>query len=112
MQIKITHENIEPTDAIREYVEDKISLLTNFQDDLQIADVVVGKTTNHHNKGEVFHCRVNVSYPGGLYRADEMHEDLYTAIGASEAVLQREIIKHKEKLHSHRDHTDIAETLV
>lgn len=97
MQIKITHQNIELTDAIKDYVEEKIGSIVEMDDSLQIADVVVGKESNHHGKGDVFHCRVNVSYPGGMFRADEFSDDLYKSIDFSKDTLKREVAKNNEK---------------
>jgi ribosomal subunit interface protein len=43
-------------------------------------DVEVGMTTHHHNKGDVFLCRVNVTVGGELFRVEREEEDLYKAI--------------------------------
>jgi ribosomal subunit interface protein len=101
MRININHENIELTDAIKNAVEEKISSCEKYMDNLQVAEVVVGKTTNHHEKGNVFHCSVNLEYPGGMFRAERVGEDLYTVINECRDVLKREITKFKE---THRNH--------
>jgi len=101
MEIKITHENIELTEAIQVYLEEKLSKLDQFMPNLLLADVWLGKTTNHHRKGEVFECKVNLTYPGGVFRAEQVDDDLYKSINEAKEVLIREINKFKE---THRDH--------
>lgn len=74
--------NMELTPAIRDYVEEKLShldaLLPN--DDSILFDVEVGKTTMHHQKGDVMRCEVNLQVPGELLRVEKTEEDLYKAI--------------------------------
>ena len=97
MKININHENIDLTDPIKDYVEEKIGGLEKYMDNFIVAEVLVGKTTNHHEKGKIFHCRVNLEYPGGMFRAERVEEDLYEAIDGCKDVLQREIKQFKEK---------------
>ena len=101
MEIRIAHEHIELTDAIKEYAEEKISKLEDYMDNLLYANVWLGKTSNHHEKGNVFHCKVNVEYPGGMFRVDKTSDDLYKAINECKDVLKQEITKFKE---THRNH--------
>jgi len=96
MEIKITHEHIELTDAIQKYAEDKFSGLDKYFPNLLLADVWLGKTSNHHRKGDVFECKINLTYPGGMFRAEQVDEDLYKAINEAKEVLIREITKFKE----------------
>lgn len=101
MKININHENIDLTEAIKAYVDEKIGGLDKYMDNLQVAEVLVGKTSQHHEKGNVFHCRVNLDYPGGMFRAEKVEDDLYKAIDACKDVLKRDITKFKE---THRNH--------
>ena len=101
MEIKITHENIELTEAIQVYLEEKFSKLDQFMPNLLLADVWLGKTTNHHRKGEVFECKINLAYPGGVFHVEQVDQDLYKAINQAKEVLIREITEFKE---THRNH--------
>lgn len=101
MNININHENIDLTDAIKAYVEEKIGGLDTYMDNLLLADVLVGKTSQHHEKGNVFHCRVNLEYPGGMFRVEKIEDDLYKAIDECKDVLKREIKEFKEKNRNH-----------
>lgn len=95
MQINFTHNNIELTDAIKDYAQEKFLALKDYFDEIQICDVVLGKTSNHHEKGEVFECKVHLTYPGGSFYVDKVSEDLYKAINECKDVLQRDIRKMK-----------------
>lgn len=97
MEIKISHENIELTDAIKSFVEEKMNALPKYMDSLLEADVWVGKISNHHAKGNVFECKINASYPGGMFRGEATGDDLYNTIMAVKKILQAQIIKHKER---------------
>ena len=101
MEIKISHENIELTQAIKNYVEEKFAKLEKFMPQIVSVEVRLGKSTNHHMKGNVFECKANVSYPGGMFRAEEVGDDLYRAITDAEKTIQRQVNEFKE---SHRNH--------
>ncbi|MBI3634000.1 MAG: ribosome-associated translation inhibitor RaiA [Candidatus Yonathbacteria bacterium] len=103
MQIKIKATNIEITDAISAYVEEKIESVEKFvvphQKEEVIADIEIGKTTNHHNSGDVFRAEVMVRVRGKQFRAVSQKDDLYAAIDDVRNELIREInsVKGKER---------------
>lgn len=86
------------TPAIKDYVFDKVGSLDKFFDRVDQADVEVGKTTNHHQKGDVFFCEINLSVPKTLLRAREELDDLYKAINKAKDRMQRELKKYKGKM--------------
>jgi len=85
--------NMELTPAIRQYVEEKLSYLDELlpEDPSIMADVEVGKTTMHHQKGDVMRCEVNLQVPGELLRVEKTEEDLYKAIDKVKDHLARQI---------------------
>jgi ribosomal subunit interface protein len=98
MKIDIKGTNMELTQAIKDYVNDKISGLEKFFDNIIEARVEVGKTANHHQKGNVFRAEVNLEVPEKhILRAEAEREDLYMAINEVKDELQRQIKKFKEK---------------
>jgi putative sigma-54 modulation protein len=98
---KIKATGMEMTDAIRNYVEDKLSALEpkleRFGESVKI-DVEVGKTTQRQRKGEVFRCEIQGELPGKLIRAEQTDDDLYKAIVAAKGVFDREVEKYKGQL--------------
>lgn len=97
-RIKAT--GIELTDAIRDAVENDLTaldpLMSRWGESVS-ADVEVGKTTNHHHKGEIFRAEINLHIPGKTLRAEETAEDLYAAIKEAVRTLGREVVKEKER---------------
>lgn len=97
-RIKAT--GIELTDAIRDAVEKDLAALApitaRFGDAVSV-DVEVGKTTNHHHKGEIFRAEMNLHIPGKTIRVEEVAEDLYAAIKEAARTLGREVVKEKER---------------
>lgn len=95
MQIMITGKGIELTDAIKAYVEDKISGLDKFYDKILSAKVVVGKENNHHQKGDVFIAECKLDVPNKDLFAEKKEETLYKAIDKVRDYLESELKKYK-----------------
>lgn len=98
MQIDIKGTNMDLTEAIKEYVNEKVGGVERLFDQAIIARVDVGKTTNHHQKGDIFRAEINLDVPRQLLRAEAVRDDLYTAINAAKEDLERQIKKYKDKL--------------
>jgi putative sigma-54 modulation protein len=100
MKIDIKGTNMELTEAIKDYVNDKIGSLDKFFDGILEARVEVGLTSKHHQKGNIFRAEVNLDVPRKHnLRAEAEREDLYMAINEVKEELQRQIKKLKEKMH-------------
>lgn len=83
MKISIKATQIELTPAISNYVEKKVSSIGKYVDKYHkdaVAQVEVGKSTQHHKAGNVFRAEVHITGSGlDLYAVSEL-EDLYAAI--------------------------------
>lgn len=99
MNINISTKNIELTEAIKNYVNKKISTLGKFFPDATevLASVTVGKSTHHHKEGEVFMTEINLIIDGRQYHTDESAADLYAAIDKVQSELERKITSGKSK---------------
>ena len=96
MNIKAT--NMELTGAIEEKVNDAVSGINKFlNNDQAIVRVEVGKTTNHHNKGDVFRAEFDISSGSEKYYASSEGSDLYTAINDAKDQILRKINNHRGK---------------
>ena len=96
---RIKGTGIDLTDAIKDAVESEMATLDPMLErwgDAASADVEVGKTTQHHHKGDIFRAEVNLQIPGKLLRAEDENEDLYVAIKNVADTLSRELNKEKE----------------
>lgn len=99
MKVRIKATKIELTDAIRDYVQQKMDMLDKYLGsyDAVNCDVEVGMITSHHNKGKVFKAEVNLQVPGELLRVEKEAEDLYKAIEKVKDHMAQSIVKYKEK---------------
>jgi putative sigma-54 modulation protein len=95
MQINLTCRHIETTDSLREYVDSKFSKLERHFDHINNVHVILdveklaqkAEATLHVNGGELF--------------ATSEHNDMDAAIDSLIDKLDRQVIKHKEKLTKH-----------
>lgn len=94
MKFSIRGENIEVTQALREYVEKKVGRIDRYFDPEDLSDVHV---TMRYVRGEGT-IEVTIPTPGLLLRAEETHEDMYAAIDLVVEKLERQIRKHKTKI--------------
>jgi len=98
MQIDIKATNLELTDAIRSHVENKmndLNAITARFGEVVRAEVEVGKTSRHHQKGDIFRAEVHVRLPGKLIYVEAAHDDLYVAINDAQKEAQRQILAYK-----------------
>jgi len=105
MKINITVKNLELSPALKEYIEKKISSLDKLMKKWEAKGSVelnfdAGRTTNHHNKGNVYYAEANLKIPGKMIRVHKINEDLHAAIDVVKEVLAEEIKKYKEKTKS------------
>jgi putative sigma-54 modulation protein len=100
MNIKIRSINFDITPAIDDYVSKKISSLEKFLEVSEgtICEVEIGRTTKHHNSGDIFKAEINLNQPGAkqVYAVAE-ESDLYTAIDIVRDEAERAIVSRKTK---------------
>lgn len=95
MQINLSGHHVEVTSSMRAFVESKLEKLERHFDHINNVYVVlkveklkqIAEATLHVNAGEIF--------------ASANSEDMYAAIDGLIDKLDRQIIKHKDKLSSH-----------
>lgn len=95
MQISITGHHVDVTEALKNYVMDKMQRIERHFD--RIVDVhVVLAVEKLVQKAEA-----TVQVNGASLFAREESEDLYAAIDGMVDKLDRQVIKHKEKVQEH-----------
>lgn len=99
MRINIKATNIELTEALRAYTEDKVRMIEKLlpAEAAAIAEVEVGKETQHHKNGEVFRGEINLEYSGQHLYAVEHASDLYAAVDLVKDEMARLIKDRQEK---------------
>src|SRR5690625_2838689 len=94
MRYNIRGENLEVTEAIRDYVIKKIGKLKKYFDTPPTSDVHV-KLSVYNNEQKI---EVTIPMTNLLLRGEERHNDLYAAIDLVVDKLERQIRKHKTKV--------------
>ncbi|EDY87655.1 ribosomal subunit interface protein [gamma proteobacterium HTCC5015] len=107
MHINLTGHHLDLTDALRDYVNDKFTRLERHFDHVTQIHVILGPE-KHQHKAE---AKMHVPHVKGELFAHAEHEDMYAAIDGLVDKLDRQLLKHKEKLTDHhkREKAAIAE---
>ncbi|AIG28626.1 ribosome-associated translation inhibitor RaiA [Brevibacillus sp. 7WMA2] len=107
MNYNIRGENIQVTEALREYVEKKISRLERYFDNLGHVEVHV---TMRVLRGEGT-IEVTIPMTGVILRAEETHDDMYAAIDLVVEKLERQMRKYKTKINRKQRHESGAKAM-
>jgi putative sigma-54 modulation protein len=105
MKLKIKSTKIEATEAIINYIQEKMDMLDKYLGGIQVVncDFEIDKPVGGQHKGDIYRAEVNLQVPGELLRVEKTESDLYKAIDKVKDHLELVIKKHKEKkLDSHR----------
>lgn len=91
MNIKVTGKNIEITDAIRQYVEDKSDRLAKFEG----ANTELNVVCSIEREEQI--VELQLSHNGDFIKIEERNNDLYASIDLALDRLERQMRKEKEK---------------
>lgn len=103
MKINIKATGIELTPAISDYVTKRVSSLDKFLDKDNpsiVANVEVGKDTQHHKTGEVFKGEIHIVGGGHDQYVVRFEPDLYAAIDMAKDEMKLELTRDKGKKES------------
>ena len=95
MQLNITGQHVDLTEAMQEYVKTKITKLERYFDNVTNVHVILSV----EKKNQKAEATVHVA--GGDLFAEATSENMYAAIDSLVDKLDRQIKKHKEKLTDH-----------
>ncbi|MFD2830258.1 ribosome hibernation-promoting factor, HPF/YfiA family [Corticicoccus populi] len=95
IRCEIRGENIEVTDAIRNFVEEKVGKLERYFNDVPNTHAHVNVKTYNNKMGKV---EITIPMKDITLRAEERHDDLYAAVDLNIDKLERQIRKHKTKI--------------
>jgi putative sigma-54 modulation protein len=96
MNIDLTGHHVSITEALRSYVADKMSRLERHFDHVTSIHVVLEVEKERH----IAEAAIHVPGKKDVF-ADSVHADMYAAIDMLVDKLDRQIIRHKEKLTDH-----------
>ncbi|MBG7622287.1 ribosome-associated translation inhibitor RaiA [Herbaspirillum sp. AP02] len=100
MNLTISGHHLELTPAIREYVQSKLARIKRHFDNVIDVSVIlsVDKLTEKEKRQK---AEINVHIKGKDLHAESIAHDLYAAIDALIDKLDRQVIKHKDRLQEH-----------
>jgi putative sigma-54 modulation protein len=98
MNINIKATNVDLTEDLRIYIEDKMSCLNKYFDNIIEVRVEVGKESDHHQKGDIFFAEVNVKVPNDLIRVKKTEESQFKAVDKTKDHLREMLGRYKGKL--------------
>jgi len=94
---KVVGRNLEITDAMRQYAEDKLAKLDRFSDQIVDASVIMSYDTKQSAAAPA-RVEVQVNLPNGVIRAEERAQDSYAAIDLVVDKLERQLKRFKGRM--------------
>ena len=92
MNIQITGRNVEVTDSIKSYVNEKVGKVGHYFDNITSTKVILDVEKDQQVAEAI------VTVPGSEFVAKAEDKDLYAAIDMLEDKLARQLKKHKDKM--------------
>ena len=109
MNLTISGHHLEVTPALRSYVTNKLDRIMRHFD--QVVDVKVLLTVeNQKEKQRRQRAECNIHVKGSDMFAESAHEDLYAAVDDLVDKLDRQVVRHKDRLQDH--HHDAPKRLM
>lgn len=103
MQISVTFRHIDPTSALQDYATEKISKIAQkYLRKPGSAHIVLSVTKLRHT------AEINLHASHFDVSAHETTDDLYSALDKTLDKIERQLRKHKDRIHSHKGNTSIA----
>ncbi len=96
MQVNITFRHLEPTEALKAHVRDRVEHVKKYVDRPSEAHAVLHVENLDH------HAEITVKAGRFLLRGTGRSPDMYASIDAAAERIERQLKKHKEKLYSHK----------
>ncbi|USN53917.1 MAG: ribosome-associated translation inhibitor RaiA [Candidatus Nomurabacteria bacterium] len=92
MNIIIHGQNIDTTDALREYAEDKMQRLEKYAKDITQLSLTFERNF-HHRHGKICTVKAQMQVSGPDIYAETEHEDFYAAIDIVQDMLETQLRK-------------------
>ncbi len=97
MRLNVNGRNVTITKAIKDYVEEKIGRIVNHYDQILEIEVTL-EVIKNPSVAENHIAEVSCKIPGDKIYVTEKAESMYASIDLVADKLNRQVIKHKEKL--------------
>jgi putative sigma-54 modulation protein len=96
MQVNITFRHLDPTDALKAHVRERVEHVQRYIDRPSEVHAVLHVENLDH------HAELTIKAGRFLLRGTARSQDMYASIDAAAERIERQLKKHKEKLHDHK----------
>jgi len=97
MKLSVTFRHMEPSEALKQHVQDKLQRLKKFFSEPMRAQIVLSKESYRHK------IDVNITLANGTgIKGKEVAEDMYSAVDLVMDKIDRQIRRYKDKITTHR----------
>jgi len=90
--VSVTFRHIEPTEALKQYAEEKIHKIGKYFSHALNAHIILAVDTKERQLAEI-----ELHTHGATIHGKEQHQDLYAAIDLVIDKIERQVRKHKDK---------------
>jgi ribosomal subunit interface protein len=97
MKIRVTFDGFESSQAISDYLGEKIGKHSSLLDDATGVEAVLRQNVHARGVKDDFKANILVTMPHNVIRVEESAEDIYKAIDIAEDTLFRVLKKHRDK---------------
>jgi ribosomal subunit interface protein len=98
MKTNIKATNIVITPETQEYLDKKLQMIERIASAKNLfCEVELGKTTNHHNQGDIMRAEINCTMDGKYFRSVSEQDSLHAAIDLAKDEILEEIKAFKTK---------------
>lgn len=101
MNLLLSGQHVDLTPAIKDYVEKKAERVIRHFDRIIDIAVILG-VEQPSAKDKRHRAEVNLRVKGQVFHMDQYAEDLYAAIDLLFDKLDRQVVRHKDKVQDHR----------
>lgn len=95
MQVTVSGHQVDITEPLRSYAQQKVGRIQKHFDNVTTTTVVLHVEKNRHLAEATIHAK------GATLHADASGDDMYAAIDSLADKLDRQVLKHKEKISDH-----------
>ena len=95
MQVTVSGHQVDITEPLRSYAQQKVGRIQKHFDNVTTTTVVLHVEKNRHFAEATIHAK------GATLHADATGDDMYAAIDSLADKLDRQVLKHKEKISDH-----------
>ena len=96
MQVNITFRHLEPTEALKSHVKDKVQHIQRYIDRPTEAHAVLHVENLHH------HAEITMKAGPFSIRGRGKSDDMYASIDSAAEKIERQLKKHKERVRDHK----------